>query len=244
MKDWFKDWFASGEYHKVYKHRDSKDAVLFWDTFSSRFNINSDAFILDAACGPGRYFNMLLEKNFKVAGFDLAMPLLKIARSHKPDNIENPMLFRADLREAAFRVKFDLILNMFTSFGYFESDEDNFRFITNCREYLTDNGIFVLDYMNETLVRNNLVPHSEKMIGDKKVVEERSINNGRVEKIINIYSGDDKTSFMESVKLYNKEELVSAITKPGYSIKEIWGSYAGEDFDRKTSERLIILFSL
>lgn len=242
MNDWFKDWFSSGEYHNVYKHRDSKDAILFWDTFTRKFELPDNVKVLDAACGPGRYSSILAEKNIDVTGFDLAMPLLKIAYQKISKKGKIPKLLRTDIREATFRGEFDLILNMFTSFGYFESDDENFLFLKNARDFLTDKGVFVLDYLNQQKVLDTLVPESSKIVENKEVFEKRFIRNGRVEKEIVISDDGENVKFIESVKLYDKNTLVDNINSLGYNILDIWGGYGGEAFDGKSSERLIILF--
>ncbi|GJQ61446.1 MAG: methyltransferase [Melioribacteraceae bacterium] len=244
MSDWFKDWFSSGEYHTVYKHRDSKDVVQFWNTFTKKFNPQKEIKILDAACGPGRYSVFLAEKGFDVTGFDLAMPLLKITGEKLTNLGIQPKLFRSDIRNVPLKGKFDLILNMFTSFGYFDDEDENFRFIDSARNLMGSHSIFVLDYLNEHLVRKNLVPHSQKKIGDKSITENRFIRNGRVEKEITIAGKEGSVNFLESVKLYDKDFMLTKIKDLGYNVREVWGGYEGEPFDRNSSQRLIILFSL
>lgn len=244
MSDWFKDWFSSGEYHTVYKHRDSKDVVQFWNTYTKKFNPQKNIKILDAACGPGRYSYHLAKQGFDVTGFDLAMPLLKITRDKLTNLGIQPKLFRSDIRNVPLQGKFDLILNMFTSFGYFDDDDENFKFIKSARKLLKPDALFVLDYLNDIFVRENLVPHSTKEIQGKTITENRFIRNGRVEKEISISGDDGMANFLESVKLYDKDFLMTTIKDLGYSVKEVWGGYEGEPFDRNSSQRLIILFSL
>lgn len=183
-KDWFKTWFESDYYQEVYNHRDEKDAQLLCNLILSNVTLSNKSKILDAACGAGRHYIKFAQKGYKVFGFDLSKNLLNTAKRNTLNKNLPLNLFCADLREICIKQEFDLITNLFTSFGYFENDEENFSFIKKAYSYLTKNGFYVLDYFNEKFVRNNLVPYSKKYFKDIIIIEERKINLDRVEKKI------------------------------------------------------------
>ncbi|MBI9073416.1 MAG: class I SAM-dependent methyltransferase [Melioribacteraceae bacterium] len=239
MKEWFKDWFASEEYLSVYQHRNESDAKIFFDLIFDNIQISEKAKVLDAACGAGRHAREFYKKGYNVFAFDLSKTLLNIASKYD-DNIN---YFNCDIRNVPVKkLSFNLIVNIFTSFGYFETDEENFRFINNAYELLKDNGYFVFDYLNKDYVEQNLVPKSERMINEKKIIERRSIKNGRVHKDIIISDGIDKSEFFESVMLYSKDQLVNEFEKIGFKIKHVFGSYSGDTFNSK-SDRVILICS-
>ncbi|MDQ7816795.1 MAG: class I SAM-dependent methyltransferase [Melioribacteraceae bacterium] len=239
-KDWFKDWFASEEYNSVYNHRDEDDAKKLIDLILSHITLNNNSLLLDAACGRGRHLNYLASLKLNVIGFDLSMQFLFQVKQKSLK--VNPAIFRADIREVCFKKKFDLVLNLFTSFGYFETDEENFRFVKKTFSFLNDNGYYVLDYLNKSYLTQNLIPYSKRLIGDIVLEEFREIKNDRVIKKILIERGGKKKIFHESVKLYSKDFLLEQFISFGYSYFKLFGDYEGHPYDEIKSERLIMIF--
>ncbi len=244
-KDWFKDWFESDFYQKVYNHRDNEDEKLICDLIINSIELQKGSKILDAACGSGRHYLKFLEYGFNVYGFDLSKNLLSIAQQKSIEKKFPINLFCADIRKICLKEKFDLITNLFTSFGYFENDDENFSFIRKAYELLKINGYYVLDYFNMDYLINNLIPYSEKQIDSFNVIENRVIENNRVNKKIVIQ--DINTSmvineFYESVKLYKPDELIFRILNMGFKLKHKYGNYLGDSFDNNKSQRLILVF--
>lgn len=239
-KDWFKEWFSSEEYNSVYNHRDDNDAKRLIDLILSNVSLNKNPLILDAACGRGRHLNYLSSLSLTVIGFDLSMQFLKKAKEGSLKR--NPPVFRADIREVCFKKNFDLILNLFTSFGYFENDEENFRFVKNGFGFLKEKGFYVLDYLNKSYLIQNLNPYSKRIVGNIALEEFREIINDRVIKKIIIEREGQKKIFYESVKLYPKDFLLEQFITFGYSYYKVFGDYEGNPFDENKSERLIIIF--
>jgi len=148
---------------------------------------------------------------------------------------------RDDIRTVHFHEKFNLILNVFTSFGYFENDEENFSLFSNVESHLADDGIFVFDFFNAEDVKQNLTPYSKTEIGNIVVEQKRKIEGNSVIKEIALHQKGSLKNFRESVRLYSKEELITALNKSNLAIEMIFGSYTGESFDEKSSSRLILL---
>ena len=240
MSEWYKEWFASEDYLNVYSHRNNVDAEKLIDLILSKIKLKSSAKILDAACGAGRHSIALSQNGFNVTGFDLSKTLLTIAKQESLKNNHNINFFRSDIRFPAVCSKFDLILNLFTSFGYFESDVDNFSFFRRGIDLLTDNGVLVFDYLNLYFLKKNIVPQSTKVIGNIEVFEKREIINDRVVKNITIEKNGKKNNYTESVKLYTYNYLLEKFREIGFSIEEIFGDYNGNPFDESKSSRIIL----
>jgi len=241
-EEWFKDWFSSKEYLEVYSHRNSKDAELLLELILKNIDVKPNAKILDAACGAGRHSISLAKKGYNVVGFDLSSTLLKIA-SENANKLNLKINFiNSDIRQFTSETKFDLIINLFTSFGYFETNKENFAFPTNAIDILSDGGCFVLDFLNKNYVKRTLVPKSEKRIGNKIIIEKRKIENGRVVKEITIKEGNKQAEFIESVKLYSSKEILEKFLEIGFNIKSIFGNYSSDNFLEDESERLIVIF--
>ena len=241
MSEWFKEWFNSEEYLEVYKHRNSSDAEKLLRLIFDNINLPKDSEILDAACGAGRHSILLSEKGFNVTGFDLSDTLLKIAEKSAEEKKVQIDFQKADIRNFSTDKKFSMIVNLFTSFGYFDSDEENFQFYKNIFPSLNKDGYLVFDYFNSKYLIKNLVPENSKLVGDLTIFENRSIKNERVVKNIRIVKNGFEKEFSESVKLYEKEKIIRKFEEIGYKIVNIFGNFNGDAFNEDVSERLIII---
>lgn len=243
MNEWYKDWFASEDYLTVYKHRNFGDAIDLINTILGRLDVTKHCSVLDAACGAGRHSILFAKEGFNVTAFDLSKTLLKAGvRNAKNENV-NVDFFCSDIRNAPLKTKFDLILNLFTSFGYFEDDGENFLFLKNAKKILAPEGYFVFDYFNERYLIKNLVPHTERRLNGKDIVEDRFFKNKRVIKTIKISDGKRANVFKESVRLYGVEEIEERLFLLGYNVAAKWGDYKGSEFDEDNSERLILVLN-
>ena len=122
--EWFKDWFNTQEYLSLYKHRNEDEAEQHIKLILDNVETFAGYRVLDMACGAGRHAILLAKKGLIVTAVDLSDNLLSIAK--KTANEENLKIefVKSDIREFNTNLDFDLVVNLFTSFGYFESDEE------------------------------------------------------------------------------------------------------------------------
>lgn len=241
-KNWFKDWFASEEYLTVYNHRDSLDAQNLADLIIKTINPSKSGYILDAACGAGRHDLYFASNGYKIIGFDLSKTLLNKCRDESIKMGLELGILQADIRQIVFKQKFIAVLNLFTSFGYFDTDEENFRFVKHSYDFLMDGGFYVLDYFNKDYLENNLVPKSERNVDGLLINEKRYFENSRVIKEIVLTKENKSKQFCESVRLYDKNFIVNEFRNIGFKAYKIFGDYNGGQYDEKLSPRLIIIF--
>lgn len=242
MAEWFEDWFDSEDYLTVYNHRNETDAAKLVKLIVETTKLPTGSRVLDAACGAGRHAILLSRVGYDVQGFDLSGNLLKIAEKDAADKKQKIRFTRGDLRSIHYEEKFDLITNLFTSFGYFESDEENFAFVRNAFDFLNDNGVYVLDYLNKPFLEANLVPSSERLINGVVIREQRELTGGRINKQITLLKPGTSKVFNESVKLYCFEDILEEFSRIGYKFETAFGNYEGESFDINSSERAIMIF--
>ncbi len=240
MAEWFKEWFASEDYLGVYNHRDENEALQIINTILSKVEIAEKSLVLDAACGAGRHSFILNDRGFKVVSFDLSKTLLEIAQ--KQNENREVLIFNADIREVQFKTGFSAVFNLFTSFGYFENDKQNFIFPRLAYDVIIPGGYYILDYFNALHVKRNLKPHSKKISDGKVINEFRRINSGRVEKEIRISSRSGVKTYHESVKLYEANEIIDHFKRIGFQPVELLGGYDGAKFNPDNSERFIAIF--
>lgn len=239
--EWFRDWFNTEEYLNVYQHHNESDAEDHVKLILGNIRLSSGVKILDMACGAGRHAIIFARKNFDVTAVDLSESLLAIAKKNADDENLNINFVHSDIRNFKSDDKFNLVLNLFTSFGYFESDEENFAVLQKAYDLLTDDGFFVLDFFNSYFLQQNLVESSEENLGEVKIHQFRKIKENRVTKKIVITKNGNLSQFEESVRMFTKDELVNAIQNIGFDIYKTFGDFLGNEFDILNSPRLIMI---
>ena len=141
---WYKDWFDSKYYHLLYKNRDHNEAALFLDNISNEFK-KKNARILDVACGKGRHAKYLNSIGFDVTGVDLSSNSIKYAKKYENKKLK---FHQHDMRNIFEENKFDIVTNLFTSFGYFDNTLDDQKVINSMAGNLKKGGILLIDFMN------------------------------------------------------------------------------------------------
>lgn len=239
--EWFKDWFNTQEYLNVYQHRNENDAEKHIKLIFDNVKVFPGFNVLDMACGAGRHAILLAKKGLSVTAVDLSENLLKIAKQIAEKENLNIHFIQSDIRDFKTTVRFDLILNLFTSFGYFETDEENISVLKKAYNLLEVDGYFVLDFFNSYFLQQNLVEFSEENINDAIIHQFRKIKNDRVTKKIVITKDGEISTFEESVRMFTKDELIDILTKIGFDIYKTFGDFLGNEFDKLNSTRLILI---
>lgn len=121
---WFKNWFNTHYYHLLYQHRDDVEAQAFVARLLSNLALKPQADILDLACGKGRHARFMAQQGYHVVGIDLSEASIAEAQQWANEQLQ---FYVQDMREVFRTDSFDLVCNLFTSFGYFEQNGDNLR---------------------------------------------------------------------------------------------------------------------
>ena len=237
---WYKDWFNSEDYLLVYKHRDSKEAEILVKLIQKKMNLITSSCVLDMACGAGRHSIAFAQKGYNVTAVDLSKRLINEAEKNAIQANVNVDFVLADIRDLILDKQFDLVVNLFTSFGYFETDEENFTIIQKAYDLLRSGGYFVLDYLNKSFLKKNLVPSSTFSGNGTTITQKRTITGNRVEKEITIEKNKSLNKFYESVRLYDFTELKTILEGTGFRILGSFGDFNGNIFEQNSSPRLVI----
>ncbi|HMN24484.1 MAG: class I SAM-dependent methyltransferase [Ignavibacteriaceae bacterium] len=239
--EWFKDWFNTPEYLSVYKDRNEKEAEKHINLILNNVDVFPGFNILDMACGTGRHAILLAKKGTNVTAVDLSENLISIAKQTAKKEKLVIDFIQSDIREFKSVIQFDLVLNLFTSFGYFETDEENFSILQKAYDFLVPDGYFVLDFFNSEFLQKNLVEFSEETLDDSVIHQYRKIKDKRIIKKIAITKSGDTNEFEESVRMFTKDELVNELTKIGFDIYKTYGDFLGNEFEQFVSPRLILI---
>jgi SAM-dependent methyltransferase len=239
-KEWFAEWFDSPYYHILYKNHDELEAKLAVDNLLKALDLAPDARILDLACGKGRHSRYLAEKGFDVTGIDISYSSILYARKFELPHLA---FYQHDMRKLFRTNYFDAVINMFTSFGYLESDQEHLNVIRNVYKELKPGGLFLLDFFNAAWVRSHLALSDLKIVDGIRFSLKRSVRGNHVYKTIHIDAVSRHINFREKVRLFTLEELNAMMQAAGLIVQQTFGSYALEPFDPATSKRLIMLAS-
>ena len=240
---WYKEWFSSSYYLDIYRHRDEEDARNLVNLIQRTVSIDTHSKALDIACGAGRHSLELARRGFDVTGLDLSGYLIsearRISRKAPEKNLMLKFLIK-DMRHFNFKKEFTLAVNLFTSFGYFDRDEENFSVIKNASDSLKKGGYFVLDFINKDYLKENIVGRSRNVSGDEIVIQKRRIEGDFVIKDIKIKKKSNEQNYQEILKLYSYAKLKKAFESYNLKVVHTFGDYFGSPFISKKSKRLII----
>ena len=181
-------------------------------------------------------------------GVDLSLPLLRRVETAAPAGA-GPDVVCADMRALPFRggeAGFSVVVNFFTSFGYFESDDENFQAVAEIHRVLRPGGRYAIDLLNAHATVKSLEPRSERQIGEFLLLEERSFDpvRRRIEKRITLMRNDsaDEKHYFESVRIFSEEEIRELLARAGLVVRDVLGDFTGRPYGEDTP-RMIVLGS-
>jgi SAM-dependent methyltransferase len=235
--EWYKEWFDTKYYHILYNNRSNKEAENFISNLILKLAIPEHACIWDLACGKGRHSIALNNLGFSVCGTDLSRESIQFASSYENDRLS---FFELDMR-SPFRVNyFDLVMNLFTSFGYFDKKTDDLKVLQSVSNSLKKNGLFVFDYLNPNCIHID----QEKVILKEQVkfTIKKEKKDNKIIKHIHIEDKGEHYDFNESVRLFQPGEIVEMAELTQLKKIMLFGDYELNTFDANTSPRMIFVF--
>lgn len=236
-KPWYKEWFNSPYYHLLYRHRDNEEARFFLNNLTKALHLTPAHHILDLACGRGRHAIYLNSLGFEVTGVDLSEANIRYASQYQNDRLHFVI---HDMKEVYKPQAFDVILNLFTSFGYFDSDEENQQVFSAVFSMLKPGGFFVFDYLNVQSIKfdegikeleiDGILFRIRKYLEKDKIIKE-----------IEVIDGKNHCYYHEKVKCYTVNHLCKMIENAGMKVLQLFGNYQLTTFDPTHSDRIIIV---
>jgi SAM-dependent methyltransferase len=235
--EWFSDWFDTSYYHILYKNRDEKEARFFIENLCNFLAIKPNSSLLDLACGKGRHSITLNELGHKVLGVDLSQNSISVAKQQERRGLHFEV---HDMRKIIPGLSFDVIFNLFTSFGYFDSSVENKKVIFSVANMLYEKGIFVIDFLNADKVVANLVSEEEKMIDGIQFLIKRIVEGEHIYKKITVIDKNETKNYVERVQLLRLGDFEKLLS-PEFKILHTFGNFDLQKFDATSSDRLIII---
>jgi SAM-dependent methyltransferase len=234
---WYKEWFGE-DYIEMYSHRDGPEAEAHVELVEKVLGGSRPRAVLDLACGAGRHTAALRRRGYRTLGIDLSLTLLARMGERGLPRVAG------DMRRLPFSARsFDWVLNFFTSFGYFESERENFQVLEEIARVLTPGGRFLLDILNPGPALASLKPLETQELEGRRVEIERWYDalHQRINKRIVVHApGEAPRRFLESVRAYQPEEVTMGLRWAGLEVTALYGNFQGDPYERD-SERLILI---
>jgi SAM-dependent methyltransferase len=238
--DWFRKTFDE-LYPSLYGHRDVREARALLGQVGSLLPLETGR-VLDLGCGPGRYLRALGDMGADPVGVDLSRPLLLLARRLLPQ----VPLVRADMRLLPFRAgSFTSAILMFTTFGYFDREEEDRGVLSGIATLLKPEGGFLMDTINARHVRDHLVASSQRRADQVTVEEKRWIDADGMflhkESRVTPLVGGEIRIYRERLRLYEPAQIEEMVGASGFRITARLGDYRARPFDAGSSPRLLLI---
>lgn len=237
---WYKNWFNSPFYHKLYFERDEKEAEQFIHLLLEHLKPLPGSRMLDVACGKGRHSKTLAAAGFTVTGIDISPDSIAYAKQFENENLD---FFVHDMRLPFWGNYFHYAFNFFTSFGYFKTRREHDDAIRTIAKSLKPGGTFVIDYLNVHYAEDHLLQNETRQIGNTSYSITRWHDDSHFFKKIAVAdpSLQDTFIYTEKVAKFNLGDFTDMLSYQGMQVIEVFGSYSLHSYDVRKTPRLIII---
>ncbi len=194
-------------------------------------NLTPGSTILDLCCGYGRHAIPLALQGYQVTGLDLSDIFLQQAQATAKQQGVEVRWIQSDMRTIPFENEFDAIINIFTSFGYLQDEDEDQRVLQQVQKALKPGGKFLLETVHQARVVRTTSPHGITRYSDDLIVlEERHIDllTSRNEVRVSLLHPQGKrTEHRQSMRIYTLTELVRMLEHAGLQILTYYGGLEG-----------------
>ena len=238
--DWFRVWFDSPYYHKLYFERDEQEASAFINRLLFLLHPRSGSRMLDLACGRGRHSRMLASKGFDVTGIDLSANSIEYARRWENEHLH---FYVHDMRQILYTNYFDDVFNFFTSFGYFRTGREHHNVLRTVSTSLKAGGRFVLDYLNVRYAEDHLVHRSKKEMDGVSYDLTKWSDKDYFYKKIHITDPqlEAPLEYIEKVAKFTREDFDAMFASHGMQLQDLFGNYQLDPYDAQHSTRMVMI---
>jgi SAM-dependent methyltransferase len=239
------EWFEDPSFWEIYaplmfdeaKWAEVPDII---DKIEKLAGLRPGARILDLCCGVGRHSVEFARRGFAVTGIDITPSYLEAARETAEAAGLEVEFILGDVRRFSRPGSFDLCVNLFTSFGYFRTKDEDISLLANCARNLRKGGFFILETLGKEVAARDFVEAEEFERGGSKVRTEYAVV-GPWEALTNRWMLRKPGSFVDrsfDLRLYSGIEMIESLKKAGFASASIFGSLAGRPYD-ETAETLV-----
>lgn len=239
---WYETFFGDA-WLEIARERPEERTAQEVEFVVERLELQPGARVLDLACGHGRHAVPMAERGYRVTGLDASEPSLALARERAVAAGVEVELVHGDMRELRRDGEFDAVLNLFTSFGYFEDEEDNARVVESVARALRPGGRFLVDTVNLLGLARRFRDRFWDEVGANVFLEQRDYDflTARSRAWWTLVGPDGtRRDLAHSVRMYAPHELAALVRDCGLEVEAAYGDFEGAElsFD---SWRLILI---
>ncbi len=238
--------FFGDDYLGAYRETISPENAVLEAAFVQRvLELSAGDHVLDLCCGHGRHAVLLAKTGLAMTGLDLSEGYLKQAALNAASAGVDLKLVCSDMRRVPFEGRFDAVVNLFTSFGYLNSDAENMKVLRQVSKALKPGGTFLLDLINRDWVVSNNLEDERKVNPNGTVYQEHrelDLAKGRIQNSFIVTTPDGSTRYSDglTIRLYTLTEIMDMLAEAGLTFQSTYGGYDAEPYTTNT-RRMIVL---
>ncbi|MGA2409419.1 MAG: methyltransferase domain-containing protein [Candidatus Binataceae bacterium] len=242
---WYVDFFRT-DYLNVYGHLFSAEQAEKEVAFAEKaLELETGASILDLCCGQGRHSVPFARHGFQVTGLDLNPSYLELALEAAKTGHAELKTIAADMRQIPFQNYFDAIVNMYSSFGYLESETEDLKVLESVARALKPGGRLLLDMLNREWAVSNYIQNDWHTGANGTLYVERrelDLASSRMHVSFKIIDpgGSSRDSIGHHIRLYTLTETIRLLERVGIRVTDVAGGFDGQSYAIDT-RRMIIL---
>lgn len=241
--DWWSTYFDAGyvrEYEPLFNLTEDRAQVA---RLLELLELPSGARVLDLACGQGRHAHLLAEAGFSVDGYDLSKDLLKLAKERGTS--KTLRYTRGDMRKlpTLWRRRFDAVVNLFTSFGFFTDPTDDAKVIKECARVLKPGGVMIWQGGSRDGVMSKFLASDWWTAKDGTIIaQDRDFDPlSGVLTIKSTWQGKKRRELREHrIRLYTASRMAELMLEAGLVVEQAWESFTDEPLTRTSTEMLLV----
>ncbi len=242
---WYVDFFREGFYHRAWAPAERfQRAEREVDFIVEALGLTEGTSVLDLCCGEGRHAIELARRGYRMSGLDLSALHLRLARQAAKKASVSVRWHRADMREIPWEAEFDAVINIFTSFGYLESDEEDFKVLAAVARALKPGGRFLMDTINREMLVRYWQAHDwqEDTEGTLRLEDRRFdfLAGRQHNRILSIHPDGTRREREIDLRMYTLKELADMLSRAGLAVQRTWGGFDGREYGLD-SRRMIVL---
>ena len=214
------------------------------DFLVEALNLSPGAKILDLPCGTGRHSLQFARYAFSVTGVDISQSCIDIAKKQsRHKNVKYQIGDMSALQR--FKSKFDAVTNLFTSFGYFSTDQENKAVLRGMVQCLKPGGKIVINTINRNFLLGVYKPalwtiDRDTITVQASIFDVKTKYNESYVCIVNEKTGVG-TARYHRVRLYSPDEMLRLMKQCGCTKVKVWGDFDGRPLNKKSSTHPIYI---
>jgi len=208
----------------------------------SLLNLQPGLRVCDLCCGVGRHSLELARRGFRVTAVDRTKLYLETAREKANNEGLDIEFLQEDMRSFCRPNSFDAVINLYTSFGYFEEPDDDGKTLRNICKSLKNDGKLLLELMSKEVLARIFRERDWREEEDILILEERKLGKdwGTIENRWIVFKDGKKYEYSFSHRLYSAVELSNLLQECGFKRVDVYGDFDGSQYDHQ-AKRLVLV---